>query len=65
MPQAAEVCSAHRFRGLDLYANDSAGRMLQNDIDLYLVTVAIVKELHWLIAPSELPRDLADDKVLQ
>lgn len=65
MPQSAEVFSPHRLRSLDLHADDIAGRVLQNDIDFHLVAVTVMKELHWLIAPGELSRNLADDEGLQ
>ena len=65
MAQSAEVLGTDGLGSLDLHANHGAGRVFQHHVHLYLIAVTVVEQLHGLLGPGELARDLANREVLQ
>jgi len=65
VPKTAEVFAADGLGGLDFDADHRAVGVLQHHAYLHLISVAVVRELHWLLGPGELARHLADREVLQ
>ena len=63
--QAAEVLAANRLGCLDLDADYGAGRVLQHHVNLYLIAVTEVEELHGVPVESVVVGDAPIDTRLE